>query len=124
LAQAVILGSFVSSLYKALTGRIQPNTVDFTIDISHKFQFGFFKHGIFWGWPSSHTTIAFSMAFALISLYPKQKWIHVLAIAYAVYIGLAVSTSIHWLSEAVAGTIIGIVVGTVVGMGTRSRLKA
>ncbi|MDB5266647.1 MAG: phosphoesterase PA-phosphatase related protein [Parcubacteria group bacterium] len=113
LAKAALLGSMISSLYKALTGRIQPDTFS-SIDVSHSFQFGFLKHGIFWGWPSSHTTIAFSMAVALIYLYPKA-WVKWLALIYAFYVAVAVSTGIHWFSEAVAGAIIGSVIGVVVG---------
>lgn len=113
LAKAALLGSIVSSLYKALTGRIQPDAFS-TVDVSHGFNFGFLEHGIFWGWPSSHTAIAFSMAVTLIYLYPK-KWVKWSALLYAFYIGLAVSTGIHWFSEAVAGAIIGSVIGTVVG---------
>ncbi|MDB5245246.1 MAG: phosphoesterase PA-phosphatase related protein [Parcubacteria group bacterium] len=115
LAQAALLGSFISSLYKTFTGRLQPNLHDYVVDISHSFQFGFFRHGIFWGWPSSHTTIAFSMAVALVVMYPKKRWLMYVALLYAIYIGLGVSMSIHWLSDAVAGVIIGSVAGIVVG---------
>jgi len=118
LAQAAISGSLISSFYKAFTGRIHPPeimTVGQLTDTSQIFHFGFLREGIFWGWPSSHTTIAFAMAVTLCKLYPKNKVLRVLAIAYAIYIGLGVSISIHWFSEAVAGAIIGSVIGTVVG---------
>ncbi|MDB5190240.1 MAG: phosphoesterase PA-phosphatase related protein [Parcubacteria group bacterium] len=115
LAQAALLGSIVSSIYKTFTGRLQPNLHNYAVDISHSFQFGFFRHGIFWGWPSSHTTIAFSMAVALVVMYPKKRWLVYVALLYALYIGLGVSMSIHWLSDAVAGVILGSVVGVVVG---------
>ena len=82
---------------------------------SHGFQFGFLKGGVFWGWPSSHTTVAFAMAACLIALYPKNRLLVFLAALYALYIGFSVSVSIHWLSEFVAGAIIGSVTGTVVG---------
>ncbi|MDO8493476.1 MAG: phosphatase PAP2 family protein [bacterium] len=116
IAQAEIVASIVAATYKAFTGRIQPEfyTYTSTLDISHNFNFGFFQHGIFWGWPSSHTAVAFAGAFALIALYPKNKFIKYLAFFYALYIGLGVSVSIHWLSDAVAGAILGILVSLTV----------
>lgn len=120
LAQAALLGSLVSSVYKAFTGRLQPNLHDYAHDLSHGFQFGLWRHGVFWGWPSSHTTIAFSMAVALVTLRPSNRTLTVLALLYALFIGVGVSMSIHWLSDAVAGAIIGTVVGRVVGTSFRS----
>ena len=122
--QAAILGSLVSSFYKVFTGRIQPPgrahsaviDINNLVDSSHQFQFGFLRHGIFWGWPSSHTTIAFAMAIALWVMFPKNKIIKYIAPIYAFYIGIAVFvTSIHWFSEFVAGAIIGTLIGIVVG---------
>ena len=115
--QAALVGWLVSSTYKAFTGRIQPNLGDYARDISNGFQFGFFRHGIFWGWPSSHTAVAFSMSVAFVTLYPKKRAFCVLAILYAFFVGLGVSMSIHWLSDAVAGVIIGSICGLAVGRG-------
>lgn len=118
LAQAAILGSLISSFYKAFTGRIQPPrlvTGQTVIDISHQFRFGFLRGGVFWGWPSSHATIAFAMALTIFMLYPKNKGVRFLVLAYAFYVALGVSLEIHWLSEALAGAIIGSVIGVVVG---------
>lgn len=115
LGQAVILGSLISSLYKAFTGRIQPDIYNLTIDASHQFNFGFLRHGIFWGWPSSHTTIAFAMALTLVHLFPRNKKWGYGAILYTFYIGIGVSLSIHWFSEFTAGAIIGSIIGAMVG---------
>ncbi len=123
-AQAVILGSFVSSLYKTFTGRLQPPVHFHSVatkiagfaDNSHAFQFGFWRHGIFWGWPSSHTTLACAMAAAAWVMFPQNKIVRTIAFCYAMYVGLGVAvTSIHWFSEAVAGALIGIAIGMVVG---------
>jgi hypothetical protein len=132
LGQAAILGYFISCCYKAFTGRIPPPfhrgfRMSATggaplIDTSHGFQFGFLKGGIFWGWPSSHTTVTFAMTVCLITLYPKNKTFVFLALLYAFYIGLGVSVTIHWFSEFVAGAIIGSVIGTVVGRSFRIKL--
>lgn len=115
-AQSAMIGSIISSLYKAFTGRFHPSIAELShVDISHIFQFGFLRGGIFWGWPSSHTTIAFAMAFALWALYPNNKYIKSAALIYALYIGIGVSMTIHWFSDFAAGAIIGTVIGTVVG---------
>ena len=122
LAQAMILASFISSLYKALTGRVQPNVNDLVTNISHEFNFGIYNHGIFWGWPSSHTTIAFAMATTLIFLFPKNKKIIFLSLLYAFYIGIGISFSIHWFSDFIAGVLIGTVIGITVGRNFKQYL--
>jgi membrane-associated phospholipid phosphatase len=121
LAQTAVLGLVISSLYKAFTGRIPPphffrNALPGPLaDTSHGFRFGFLRGGMFWGWPSSHTSVAFAMAVALWKLYPENRIVRYGAILYALYVGIAVSMSIHWFSEFAAGAIIGSVIGAVVG---------
>ena len=114
IGQAALMGSLLSSTYKAFTGRVHPEHF-IGADISHDFRFGILRGGMFWGWPSSHTTIAFAMAVTVFTLFPKQRWLGGLAIAYAFYIGLGVSMTIHWCSDFVAGAILGTVIGVVVG---------
>lgn len=120
--QAEILGFAISAFYKIFTGRIQPplHQLGPVTDISNGFRFGFLRGGIFWGWPSTHTTVAFAMAVTLYLLYPKKKTLRYLFIAYAFYVGIGVSTNIHWFSDFAAGAIIGTLIGEVVG---RSYLK-
>lgn len=123
LGQAAILGLLISGFYKAFTGRIPPHgyfrsTLSISqplIDTSHGFQFGILRGGVFWGWPSTHTTIAFAMALTLWRLFPENKIIKYTSILYAFYVGLGVSVSIHWFSEFAAGAILGSVIGIVVG---------
>jgi len=121
--EAVILGLFTAGVYKAFTGRIQPPghfhrgifDAGKMQDISHQFQFGFMRHGIFWGWPSSHTTLAFAMAVVFWAAFPKNKIARAIALAYALYMGIGVAaTGIHWFSEFIAGAIIGSLIGFVV----------
>jgi membrane-associated phospholipid phosphatase len=114
IGQAALIGSLLSSAYKAVTGRVHPEHF-IGADLSHGFRFGWLRGGVFWGWPSSHTTIAFAMAATVVTLFPKQRWLRRLAIFYAVYIGLGVSMTIHWFSDFVAGAILGLVIGVVVG---------
>ena len=73
------------------------------------------RGGMFWGWPSSHTTVAFAMAAAICKLYPENRLLRYAAILYAGYVGIGISMTIHWFSEFVAGVIIGSVIGAVVG---------
>src|SRR3989344_229701 len=124
-AGAEALGWVTSSLYKAFTGRTQPEFLTNlgTTDISHQFNFGFWQHGIFWGWPSSHTTVAFAGIAALIYfLYPKHKLLAALATLYALYIGLGISVSIHWFSDFAAGAILGTLIGIIVARGAWERI--
>lgn len=116
LAQSAIVAWIVSSTYKAFTGRIQPEFYTYlsNFDNSHAFNFGFWQHGIFWGWPSSHTAVAFAMMVSLILFFPKSKLIKILALTYAFFIGIGVSISIHWFSDFVAGAIFGTLIGVVI----------
>lgn len=122
MGQAAFLGWLISSLYKSLTGRVQPNFEDLATDISHQFQFGFLHHGIFWGWPSSHTTVAFAVAITLVIIFSKNWKIKYGSLAAALYVGIGVSLGIHWFSEFIAGAIIGSVIGVVVGKSFKERL--
>jgi len=114
--QSALLGMLVSGGYKALTGRAHPSfDLVLTHDITRDFQFGFWKAGVFWGWPSTHTTVAFATAVALAVLYRRVPIVKWPVLLYALYVGLAVSVSIHWLSDFLAGAIAGTVIGLVVG---------
>jgi membrane-associated phospholipid phosphatase len=132
LGQAALLAYMITSCYKAVTGRRPPpfhghfetlaSNASALVDSSHGFQFGFLRGGIFWGWPSGHTTVAFSMSLCLIMLYPRNRLLVLGALLYAFYIGLGISVTIHWLSEFVAGALIGSVIGMTVGRSFRSKL--
>lgn len=113
IAQSEIAAYLISITYKAFTGRMQPEfyTALNTIDNSRDFNFGFLEHGVFWGWPSSHASVALAMVAALIILFPRHRPVQILAAAYGLFIALGVSVSIHWLSDAIAGAIIGTVAG-------------
>lgn len=114
--QAASLGWIISSTYKAFTGRAHPEPfIQSIADITHNFNFGFYRSGIFWGWPSSHTTVSFALTSALLVLYPKINKTKIGLILTTLYIGIGVSVSIHWFSDFVAGAIIGSVVGITVG---------
>ena len=120
LGQAAILSVGISSAYKAFIGRRPPDDRDVErskSDYSGDFKFGFLNRGAYDGWPSSHTMTAFAMATTLIELYPENKTIEVVSLAYASLVGLGVSTNIHWFSDAVGGALIGYSIGKSVGIG-------
>jgi membrane-associated phospholipid phosphatase len=112
--QAGVIGGMVAAAYKAISGRAHPSH-EVGEDLSQIFHFGFLRGGVFWGWPSSHTTIAFAMASTILTLFPGNRRLGYVAIAYAFYVGIGVSTTIHWFSDFAAGAILGAVVGVVVG---------
>lgn len=126
LAQAALLGLLISSFIKVFTGRPGPEIGALTplIDISKVFHFGILRGGVFWGWPSSHTTVAFSMALTAIVLYPKNKIIKVIALPFALYVGVGASMSFHWFSDFVAGVILGVLIGRTVGKSFFQRYTA
>ncbi len=113
--RAEILALLITWFYKALTGRAHPAFSGDMFDITRQFDFGFLEGGVFNGWPSSHTAIAFASAVALAAAFRYRASITVPALLYALYIGIGVSMTVHWLSDAVAGAIFGTLVGVVVG---------
>ncbi|HTY88294.1 MAG TPA: phosphatase PAP2 family protein [Candidatus Acidoferrum sp.] len=125
IGQAELIGALIAATGKAFTGRAHPTMAHgIGPDYSHVFRFGWMRGGIFWGWPSSHTTIAFAMAVTVFMLFPKQRWLGCIAICYGLYVGIGVSMTIHWFSDFVAGAIVGSVIGAVVGKCFRETFNA
>ena len=114
IGQAELMAALIAAAYKAVTGRAHPSH-GLEADLTHIFRFGLLRGGVFWGWPSSHTTVAFAMAGTVFMLFPRDRWVGYLAFSYALYVGLGVSLTIHWFSDFTAGAIIGTVIGIVVG---------
>jgi len=117
---AVLLGFFVSTILKSFTGRQSPphshhGEIQTMIDNSHAFQFGFMREQIIGGWPSSHATISFALAVTLILLCPRSWFIKIGSVAFALFIAIGVTFGFHWLSECIAGILLGTVVGHIVG---------
>jgi membrane-associated phospholipid phosphatase len=113
--QASLLGYLLSVFYKIFAGRTQPEfltTLSHT-DITHAFHFGILQNGVFWGWPSSHAATAFAGAVAL-ALLVRNKPLRIIALVYAIFVGLGASIGFHWLSDVIAGAIFGSLVGIIV----------
>lgn len=128
LIQAELISVTITSAFKAITGRVPPEILGKKnkerIDFSRKFRFGFNRGGIFHGWPSGHTMTAFAMATTLTTLYPDNTAIKIGAISYAYFIGIGVSTNIHWLSDAFAGALMGYAIGKTVGKSFRTLMNS
>jgi membrane-associated phospholipid phosphatase len=62
------------------------------------------------GWPSGHTMIAVGMAIAIHPLIRSTFW-RLTNIVYPILVAWSVSTAFHWLSDVIAGGVIGIVIG-------------
>jgi membrane-associated phospholipid phosphatase len=126
LGQAAFLGLAISSFIKFFTGRPGPSLrvpLEKLSDISTQFNFGLYRGGVYDGWPSSHTAVAFAMSFALIYLFPKNKTVHFFSIIYAFYVGIGTSLSFHWFSDFAAGAILGAIIGIVVGKSFQKNIK-
>jgi membrane-associated phospholipid phosphatase len=123
MVQAAIIALIISTIYKAFTGRVPPEpfTSPGEVDFSLDFRFGLLNGGILEGWPSGHTMIAFAMAVALRLFLPERRWIGLFCLVYAGYVGLGVSATIHWFSDAVAGGLIGVAIGLTVGKAFHAR---
>ncbi len=124
LTQSAALSWLLSAFYKALTGRGHPmvfGDIDTLHDITRIFKFGILEGGVFWGWPSSHTAVAFAMSLTLFTMVPS-KFVRVLVLVYAFYIGISVSITIHWFSDFIAGAIFGALVGLIVGRSYKENL--
>lgn len=122
LGQAAMLSIAVSSLYKAFTGRLEPEIFQHqrSLEQSKQFEFGFLNNGIFNGWPSGHATNTMALAAVMSEMYPGQTSTEVIAYVGAVYVSIGVSTNIHWLSDAFAGSLIGYAIGKTVGRQFRA----
>jgi membrane-associated PAP2 superfamily phosphatase len=118
-AQASIISTVLTTGIKALTSRQEPHIWgndrrDTKEDFSDDFKFGFFRRVPFDGWPSGHTSAAWAMAATLTEFYPDNIPLAIGLYGYAIYTGLGVSTTIHWLSDGWAGAFFGYAVGKTV----------
>jgi membrane-associated phospholipid phosphatase len=117
---AIAVSLFISSLIKTFTGRESPphhgNPATW-IDTSAHFNFGFMNESILGGYPSSHTTVFFALAFVTLYLFPKSKYtkgIQVFSFVVATFIGLGVTLGFHWFSEFFVGVLLGFVVAKII----------
>jgi membrane-associated phospholipid phosphatase len=117
LVDSIFLGFLSSVIIKIFTGRQSPphhGLVADWVNNSHNFNMGILQEQIFGGFPSSHTTVFFSLAFTIYFLYPKKYFLKYFSFLVAMAIGLGVTLGWHWFSEFFAGLILGFVVANIV----------
>ena len=127
---AVLQASLIEFLYnstlKAITGRPHPDwrNVSDMDSLSRSFRFGFLRGGMFWGWPSGHTSATMAVVSALTSYYPDKAWLKAAGFGLVAYTMFGVSANnrggMHWFSDAVAGALMSYAVGSTVGKYYRS----
>ena len=121
--QAVFVSFTVTTLLKALTGRPPPDaeTPRDVAKRSRLFRYGFLRGGIFHGWPSGHTMTNMALAASLSSYFNDSKRVKYYAYGWAAYVMAAVTFGdqggVHWLSDVVAGGLMGWAIGTTIGKG-------
>lgn len=121
--QAVFVSFTVTTLLKALTGRSPPDA-ETPRDVdkrSRHFRYGFLRGGIIHGWPSGHTMTNMALAASLSSYFNDSKRVKYYAYGWAAYVMAAATFGaqggVHWLSDVVAGGLMGWTIGTTIGKG-------
>ncbi len=76
-------------------------------------------------WPSGHTASHFAIVSALVAFYPDEPWIALVGYPIALLVGFGmIDGDYHWLSDVVAGGLMGHVVGWTIGRNFRNRFEA
>ena len=125
--QAVGLAVVTGNLLKAVSGRKEPVWYKSgeARERSRDFDIGFWKRGIYNGWPSGHAITNTAMAAALANYYQDSVRIRTLTYGWAASV-MASATfgfqgDVHWASDVVAGGLMGWVIGRTVGKSFAGR---
>lgn len=124
-AQATGISFLYQSLLKSVTGRPGPQPREMSQAEVEEFPFGFMEGGVHYGWPSGHMMTTSSILMSLQMIYPEKQALRWGSYAYMGYVFGSVlvheQAHMHFLSEAVAGTLMGIAIGRAVGAGFAAR---
>jgi membrane-associated phospholipid phosphatase len=127
--QSSVIALGYNALLKSITGRPNPDwrhTEDMN-SLSKTFRFGFLRGGVFWGWPSGHTSSTMAVVSALTSFYPDKTWLKVVGYSYVAYMILGVSSvnrgGMHWFSDAIAASLMSYAIGSTAGKYYRSKFR-
>lgn len=127
-SQATLIAFLYQSILKSVTGRPGPEDRAMSQDEVEQFRFGFMEGGIHYGWPSGHMITTTSILVSLQTIYPENKTLLWSGYAYIGYVFGSVlmheKAHMHFLSEAVAGTLMGYAIGRGVGGGFANRTGA
>jgi membrane-associated phospholipid phosphatase len=125
--QASLLALCYTTTLKALTGRPGPDSGVIYDDneASRTWRFGFLRGGVFHGWPSGHMLANTAAVTSLLAFYPRSTWLKIVGGAYLGYLWIGVAShhgsAMHWLSDTVAGILMGCAIGSTVGHDFRER---
>ena len=111
LAAAPTIAGIVGELTKILVRRMRPPAIGSAYAFRAWSDHPLSSRGF--GFPSSHAVVAFGAAAILARLFPRARWVW-----YAAATGCAVSRLLahaHYLSDVVAGAIVGIAVAALLG---------
>ncbi|MEO7038415.1 MAG: phosphatase PAP2 family protein [Gemmatimonadaceae bacterium] len=109
LATAPTAAGIVGELLKIIVRRMRPPAIGHAYDFRAWSDHPFSSRGL--GFPSSHAVVAFAAAAILARMFPRAKWVF-----YFAAVGCAVSRLLahaHYLSDVVAGALIGIAVAAI-----------
>lgn len=126
--QSSLIALAYNSLLKAITGRPHPDYAG-SYDpegLSKTFRFGILRGGVFWGWPSGHTSSTMAVVSSLTNYYPDKTWLKIAGyslVAYMIYGVTSVHQGrMHWFSDAVAAAFMSYAIGSTVGKYYRNKL--
>lgn len=127
--QSSLIAFLYNSLLKAVTGRPNPDWQHYSDmkELSKTFRFGFMRGGIFWGWPSGHTSSAMAVVSSLTSFYSDKTWLKIAGYSLVAYMMYGVTSlhrgGMHWFSDAVAAAFMSYAIGSTVGKYYRSKFQ-
>ncbi len=125
--QAVGITFAMVNILKAVTGRIPPDRIppEDMVERSRVFNWGFLREGVFTGWPSGHTITNMAMASALANYFHDNRTVKITSYGWAFYVAFAatygVQGGVHWLSDVVAGGMMGWIIGRTIGKSFAQR---
>jgi len=129
IAHSTIIAITYISTLKFLTGRphAENSDPDSAKEQSREFRFGFSRNGIVDGWPSGHVGMTTTLLSTLAHYYPEKIWLKYFGIGFVSYMFYTVIShnegQYHWLSDGVAGAMMGYAIGSEVGDNFRERYR-
>ena len=117
--QATAVAFLYNNILKAISGRAHPDAENNSGKLSRDFKWGFFRRGVFYGWPSGHSMTNSAMAMSIASYHRDNPLVVAGCALYMGYIAtsmvLGAKGEAHWFSDAVAGTLMGASIGWYIG---------
>jgi len=118
-AQATAVAFLYNNILKAVSAREHPKAGENTGERSRDFKWGFFRRGVFYGWPSGHSMTNAALAMSVASYNRDNPYVIAGCGLYASYVAtsmvLGAKGEAHWFSDAVAGVLMGASIGWYIG---------